>query len=195
MTKSDDSVPPPATVATLATEARIRALKHRSKSVPEGAMVATPATLATVSSLESSPDVGYVATPATKLGEYLDVLADFSPESLSDSLPKPPFPDPPERGKAWAAWWSAIDRRNRKFKVGRWEPLVSPQRSTAIANNPNDEPDTVHPVPATAPSTVLPEQLSLTDFSETESRTDNGQLTRSDSRASSGPRRGTPVVA
>jgi hypothetical protein len=113
-----------ATLATLAAQAQDRAMSHRSKNVGYAGTVATPATLATETRdlvSENRSESGYVATLATQLEEYLDVLADFSPERLSDSPSKPPFPDPPERGKAWAAWWSAIDRRNRKYKVGRWE--------------------------------------------------------------------------
>jgi hypothetical protein len=56
------------------------------------------------------------------LKKYIDELELFSFDTVQDLPPRPPFPDPPERGKAWAAWWSAIDRRNRKFKAGRWEP-------------------------------------------------------------------------
>lgn len=123
--KSDNSGQEVATLATLAAQDQDRAMSHRSKNVGYAGTVATPATLATETRdlvSENRSEGGYVATPATQLEEYLGALAEFSPESLSDSPPRPPFMDPPERGKAWAAWWSAIDRRNRKFKAGRWEP-------------------------------------------------------------------------
>jgi hypothetical protein len=141
----------------------------------------------------SQSEAGKKENPDLK--KYIDELEQFSFGSAGELPPRPPFTDPPERDKAWAAWWSAIDRRNRKFKVGRWEPLVSPLKSTAIANRPNDEPDSVPPVPAIHSSPAPPEQLSLTDLSENESPTDNGQPPQSDCLANKGPRRGTPVVA
>ncbi len=160
-----------ATLATLVEQA-----KDLFGCVGNSGALATPATSATHvedhAKIHHSKDAGYtgtVATPATlatQLEEYLDLLADFSPENSSDTPPSPPFEDPPERAKAWSAWWAALDRRNRKFTRGRFEPDVSPEEPPAVPASLDAGPNEVPPIASKNGTMIQPEQLDLLDFAE-----------------------------
>jgi hypothetical protein len=141
-------------------------LKHDAKSASEGNMVATLATKVKVRASEEHSEGGYVPTLATQLEDYLDLLAEFSPENSSDTPPSPPFEDPPERAKAWSAWWAALDRRNRKFKRGRFEPDVSPKEPSGVPVSLDAGPNEVPPNASKKSTMIPPEQLNLLDFAE-----------------------------
>jgi hypothetical protein len=50
------------------------------------------------------------------LEQYLSLLEAWRPKNRQDLPPAPTFDEPRERSAAWAAWWDAIERRNREMR-------------------------------------------------------------------------------
>lgn len=55
----------------------------------------------------------------TRLVKYKEYAKNWIPGSKRDTPNAPNHFMPPQRKEAWAAFWAAVDRRNRLFGVGK----------------------------------------------------------------------------
>ena len=61
----------------------------------------------------------------------------------------PPFPNPPDRAIAWAAWWLAVEQRNLALEPRVYDrPVWRKPNSRKSAQPPPDRPATVCPSPS-----------------------------------------------